>query len=500
MRTLPLLAALALAASPTVAQDGGPWPWVHDDPDAVSILLMGDTNVQLRDEPETAFRDVMPTLAAADLRLLNLEGPFAGGSDDRDDPDVEHKNWRHSDPDQVAALTAAGIDAVGVANNVTYPREALMRSLAVLDAAGIPYAGGGENLEAAHRPVILTADDGTTVGFLQYAATVFPYNHAATPTRPGVAEIKVHTAYQPPHQLDKPGQPPVVVTWFDEASKARMVEDVRQLAERVDVVVTSYHWGVSGTDEPVGYQTDIAHAVIDAGADVVMGHGPHRYQQVEVYRGRPVFYSLAQGVFDDIRADRDRYFREGLLARLTVEGGEVTAASLVPTWRDDDNQLRLYDPTEGKGRELFGVLLSVNRGGAPLALVGREIQVGGVGADVDRALTTDRTAYAPGDAVALTLRNASTSPYSFEMCAAELQIRRKGGAYRGADGGWRHRACDDTPRTVGPGEGAAATITVPPDTPPGTYRVILDGRVGETPQAFITEPFEIGRRTERSAR
>ena len=498
MRSL-LAVALLLAAAPPRAQEA-PWPWVHDGPDVVSVLLMGDTNVQLRERPETAFRDVLPTLAAADLRLLNLEGPFAGGSDDRDNPDIPHKNWRHSDPDQVAALTAAGISAVGVANNVTYPRAALMRSLAVLDAAGVPYAGGGADLDAAHRPVILETDDGTTVGFLQYAATVFPYDHAATATQPGVAEIKVYTAYEPPHQLDKPGQPPVVVTWLDEGSEARMVADVRRLAERVDVVVASFHWGVSGTSDPVGYQTDIARAVIDAGADVVMGHGTHRYQRVETYRGRPVFYGLGQGVFDDVRADRDRYFREGLLARIAIEGGAVTGASLVPTWREDDNQLRLYDPTEGRGRDLFGDLLAVNEGGAPLALVGREISVGGVGADADRPLTTDRAAYAPGDAVTLRLRNASLAGYSFEMCAAELQIRREGGKYRGADGGWRYRTCDDAARTVAPGENGAASITIPPDTPPGTYRVILDGRVGETPQAFVTESFTVGALTESSAR
>ena len=488
MRVLPL-AALLLSV-PASAQA---WPWVHDGPGVTSVLMMGDTNIQLRERPETAFRDIMPTLAAADLRLLNLEGPFAGGSDDREDPDIGHKNWRHSNPDQVAALTAAGISAVGVANNVTYPRAALVRSLAVLEAAGVPYAGGGENLEAAHRPVVLETDDGTRVGFLQYAATVFPYDHAATPTLPGVAEIKVYTAYQPPHQLDKPGQPPVVVTWLDEESEARMVEDVRRLAERVDVVVASYHWGVSGTSEPVDYQSAIARAVIDAGADVVMGHGTHRYQRVETYRGRPVFYGLGQGVFDDVRADRDRYFREGLLARVTIEGGAVTGASLVPTWREDDNQVRLYDPNQGRGRDLFGKLLSVNEGGAPLALVGREISVGGVGTDADRPLTTDRGAYAPGDAVALRLRNTSVAPYGFEVCAAELQVRLEGGAYRGADGGWRHRACDDTPRTLARDGIAPMTITVPTDTPPGTYRVILDGRVGETPQAFITEPFEVTR-------
>ncbi len=376
MKNLSFLLLGFMLAAPLYAQPE-PWPWVEDGPQVTSILLMGDTNIQLRDSPEAAFSQVMPTLNAADLRILNLEGPFAGASTDPRMPDIPHKDWQHSEPDQVAALTAAGIDAVGVANNVTYPWQALMRSLEVLDRVGVPYAGGGEDLEAAHRPVILQKN-GLRVGFMQYAATVFPYNHAATETQPGIAEIKVYTAYQPPPNLDKPGQPPVVITWLDEASEARMVEDIRNLKTQADIVIVSFHWGVSDTSEPVSYQSDIGKAVIDAGADVVFGHGPHRYQKIEVYKGKPIFHSLAQFAFDDQRSERYRRFREGLLVRLAVRDKQIQTVSLIPTWREDDNFVRLYDPNEGKGRELFGYLQSVNEKGAELKLAGKEIVVQGL--------------------------------------------------------------------------------------------------------------------------
>lgn len=353
------------------------WTWQMDGAGVTSILLIGDTNIQLRKHPEEAFKHVMPTLKTADLRIMNLEGPFAGASKDPLNPDIPHKDWVHSEPDQVTALTAANIDAVGVANNVTYPWQALMRSLKVLDKAGIPYAGGGENIDAAHEPVILEKN-GVRIGFMQYAATVFPFNHAATEIQPGIAEIKVHTAYIPPPNLDKPGQPPIVKTWLDEASKARMVEDIKRLKAQVDVVVTSYHWGVSDTKEPVSYQTDIGRAVIDAGADVVFGHGPHRYQKVELYKGKPILHSVAQFAFDDLRKNRNVRFKEGLLVRLAVKDKKLAGVSLVPSWREDDNFVRLYDPNEGKGRELFGYLKSVNEGGAGLKIVGKEIVVQGI--------------------------------------------------------------------------------------------------------------------------
>jgi len=363
-----------MAGALTVFQLNGssdPWPFTMEGEDQ-SIILMGDTNFQYREKPEEAFKYVLPTLDEADFKFLNLEGPFAGGTDNPELSDIPHKDWRHSNADQVKALTAANIDVVGVANNVTYPWQALMRSLHVLDEAGVKYVGGGKNIEVAHQPVILEKK-GLKVGFMQYAATVFPTNHAATEHQPGIAQIKVHTAYQAPRNLDKPGQPPVVITWMDEESEAMMVSDIARLKAKTDIVIVSYHWGVSNTTDPVSYQSDIAKAVIDAGADVVFGHGPHKYQRIEVYKNKPIFYSLGQGVFDDLRKDRYKRCKEGLLVRIAVKNKCIHTVSMVPTWREDDNFLRLYDPNVGRGKELLGYLKSVNSGGAELEILNQEI-------------------------------------------------------------------------------------------------------------------------------
>jgi len=378
MKKLSLLTAIITLFQINAKAQEDPWPWVVDGPDVTSVLLMGDNNIQHRQNPEEAFRYVMGTFEEADLKILNLEGALAGSSKDPLVRDIPHKLWTHSEPDQVWALTAAGISAVGVANNVTYPWQAMMKSLEVLDEAGIAHAGGGKNLEAAHQPVILEAN-GLKVGFMQYAATVFPFNHAATESRPGIAQIQVHTAYQPPRNLDKPGQPPYVITWLDEDSKQRMVNDVKKLSREADVVICSYHWGVSGTREPVSYQSEIGKAVIDAGADVVFGHGPHKYQKVEIYKGKAILHSLAQFAFDDtLEGNRSKRMREGLLCRLAIENGTISRISLVPSWREDDNFVRLYDPNTGKGRELLGYLRSVNVGGAELNIEGREIVIEGL--------------------------------------------------------------------------------------------------------------------------
>ncbi len=364
-----------LAVNLTRAQQ--PWPFLKDDAQSHTILLLGDNNFQYREKPELAFQNIQPTLDKADFVFLNLEGAFAGGTDDSNQSDMPHKNWRHSNPEQVTALTAARIDAVGIANNVTYPWQAMLKSIEVLDRANVKYTGGGNNIEEAHKPVIIEKN-GLKVGFIQYAATVFPTNHAATENQAGIAEIKVHTAYQPPKNLDKPGQPPYVITWMDEKSKEIMVNDIKKLKKEADIVIASFHWGVSGTTQIVKYQEDIAYTVIDSGADVVFGHGPHKYQKIEVYKGSPIFYSLGQGVFDDRRNDRYLNNKEGLIVRLEIVAKRLKSASVVPTWREDGLELKLYDPNEGRGKELLGYLHSVNEEGAELEVIGKEIKVKGL--------------------------------------------------------------------------------------------------------------------------
>ena len=361
---------LCLSALATHAE---PWPWVDDGSDAneVSVLLMGDTNLQGRSDPAAAYRHVRDTLLAADLRFANLECALAGSSTDPLVDDIPHKRWIHSEPDQVAALESVRMSAVGVANNVNYPWQAMLKSIAVLADAGIAHTGGGHDLGEARAPVILDVR-GTRVGFIQYAATVFPFNHAATDTRPGIAPIVVSTAYQAPPNLDKPGQPPIVLTWVDDASLAAMRADIEALAARSDVVVASYHWGISNSTDVVDYQRVVGRAAIDAGADVVMGHGPHTYQQIEMHRGRPIFHSIGQFVFDDrLRLGKHE---EGLLIRLLIRDRQVAGISLVPSWRDATNLVRLHSPQSDKGRELLGYLRSVNDpDGAELDVVGDEI-------------------------------------------------------------------------------------------------------------------------------
>lgn len=343
---------LLLFGTTLSAQSPQNWNWTNNtnQDNKVSLILLGDTNIQNREDPTTAFQYIMPTLQAADMRFCNLEGTFAGTSPDPNIADIPHKfSWKHSDPAMVEGMVAGGFEVVGVANNVTYPYTALQKSLKVLDKKGIQYVGGGDNLEEAHRPVIIEKK-GTKIGFLQYACTTFPYEHAAKKNQPGIAEVKVITSYQAPPNWDKPAQPALVHAAPDKASLARMEQDIKDLKAKADIVVVSYHWGVSNTFDPVDYQKVIGRTAIESGADIIFGHGPHKIQAIEMWKERPIFYSVGNSVFDWWKG---RPSLDGLLVRMVTNNKKLEEISFVPLQRNEDNDPILYNPNSKMGQEIL---------------------------------------------------------------------------------------------------------------------------------------------------
>lgn len=225
-------------------------------------------------------------------------------------------------------LAKMGFDAVGCANNVTYGADAISASLAILDEMGIEHTGAGVDRLSARAPAIVERD-GVRIGFLQYTSTYHPIGHEAADGNAGVATVKAYTAYKPHHDvLQMPGAPATAVTWADVDHLGTMADDIERLSRDVDFVVASYHWGVGLEVRPTEYQVEIAHAAIDAGAGLVMGHGPHVVQPVEMYRDKPVFYGL--GDF----ATRNQ--RTGLVVWVDIDGRDVAGLACSPVAHDPD--------------------------------------------------------------------------------------------------------------------------------------------------------------------
>jgi poly-gamma-glutamate synthesis protein (capsule biosynthesis protein) len=287
----------------------------------VSMVLVGDVNLMNVADPAVPFARIGGELRGADLVFANLEcclyEPPEGHA-------VEHEGF-FADPDIAGeALKIGGIAAVGLANNVNYGTPAILASMARLDRLGIPHTGAGATLTAARAPAIVERA-GLRVGFVQRSSVYWPTNHEATERGCGIAVLRGHTAYQvPAHKthpeippMNRPGVPPIVVTWADRAYLAAFADDVAALRQTADIVVASCHWGLG--EEVLDYMAEIAHAAIDAGADVVVGHGPHYSLPVEVYRGKPIFYGLGSFSFHTGHGGRRHGDWIGMMAQ--VEAG-----------------------------------------------------------------------------------------------------------------------------------------------------------------------------------
>lgn len=332
------------------------WSWSQQPGgDDATLILVGDTNIQGRDDPAGAFKHVSATLNAADLLYGQLEGPLCPPSEDPETPDIAHKlMWRHSEPGMAEGYKAAGFKAFACASNVCYPPRAALASNATLDLAGIARCGAGANLEEARKPAILEAN-GIRFGFLSYTSVFWHVNHAATAESAGCATIKIHTGYQPGRRaLEMPGTPPLILTVPDREELAAMENDIRQLKEQVDLVVMSCHWGISGSPDIADYQQTVGRAAIDAGADVVFGHHPHVVQGTELYRGKPIFYSLGNFAFDWVRMLGRNL--DGIMIRLIVSKEGIKDLCVVPVQRDEDNLIAILDPSAPQGGAIIDKL------------------------------------------------------------------------------------------------------------------------------------------------
>lgn len=342
-----------------------------------TLILTGEINLKTVTDPTVPFARVTRELGEADVLFANLEcllaePPAACVADQA----AFHRTREGFYAGRVAgeALKLAGFDGVGCANNVTYGEEAIRASLARLQELGIPVTGAGLNREEAHRPLIIEKR-GVRFGFMQRTSIFWPRGQAAGPHSPGVATLAAHTAYQP-RVANRPGVPPIILTMADDAELAEYVEELKALRPQVDILVSSHHWGLR--DEVLAYQKQIAHAAIDAGADIVMGHGVHAITPIEIYKGKPIFYGLGCFSFNEGHGGRDSTATAvdwlGLLVRVIIEDKQVVKVTGVPVRHNQANETLIRSVADE--RDAMDRLIAASKQlGASLTVRGDELVV-----------------------------------------------------------------------------------------------------------------------------
>ncbi len=268
----------------------------------------------------------------ADICMVNNEFPYS----DRGAP-LEGKTYAfRSKPSNVSILTDMGVDIAGIANNHAFDHgeTAFLDTLDTLAGAGIPYVGGGHNIEEAASPVIIEKG-GMKIGFVaatQIERNWSPDTRGATDTQPGVMRT------------------------FTESELPRFLEAIRKADAMCDFLVVFVHWGSENTDVLDGHQTGQAAAYAEAGADLIVGCHPHCLQGLGMCGQVPVIYSLGNYWFNSKRVDT-------ALLKVVVEDCRISSLQMIPALQHDCRT----DHVEGSEADrIISYLNSISIGGAHL--------------------------------------------------------------------------------------------------------------------------------------
>jgi capsule synthesis protein PGA_cap len=248
------------------------------------------------------LREIEPILQRADLCVTNLEGPLSARSFREHGPEAE---VFRGPLETAGILRRAGIDLVHVANNhiLQHGPNAFATTIGALKEQGLTPIGLAT--PGSREPVLRTVN-GVRLGFL--------------------ASSLVTERYAPGQRL------------YDDSPLPVLLERIARLRTSVDVVVVSIHWGLEATAQPTREVVDAAHAMVDAGATIVLGHHPHWFQPVERVGRALIAYSLGDFVFDLFW---DRRLVESAILSVDLDVGGVVDYELIPIRFERDYQVRI---------------------------------------------------------------------------------------------------------------------------------------------------------------
>ncbi|MEI7480463.1 MAG: CapA family protein, partial [bacterium] len=270
----------------------------------VSLIAVGDISysravgrvVKKQNNINYPLLKIQDYLKTGDIVFGNLETPITAGRDI-----VDFEMVFRSNPGTETALKQSGFSILSLANNHTpnFGNKGLMDTMKYLDSEGIKHIGAGKDNQEANQPVFIEVK-GIKFAFLAYNdSDVVPASYEGGTNHPGTAFMRV----------------------------GKMSEAVKEVKTKADYVIVSMHSGTEYVNSPNDSQKNFAHGAIDAGADIIIGHHPHVVQTVEQYKGKYIFYSLGNFVFDQPQSSDTK---EGLTVKVNFSKSEIGKISLVP--------------------------------------------------------------------------------------------------------------------------------------------------------------------------
>ena len=261
-------------------------------------------------DPAYFFRNVQPIFAQDDLTIVNFEGTLTE-SEEREDKQFAFK----AAPAYAEILTAGSVEAANMANNHSkdYGEQSYTDTIKALEDRGI---------------------------------TTFGYDRLAVMDIKGV----------------KVGLLGTYVLREGLGIKDSMIANLESLKEQgAQIIIASFHWGSEKAYEPDSTQIELAHAAIDNGADLVLGHHPHVLEGIEEYQGKNIVYSLGNFCFGGNAYPSDMntmIFQQ----TFTIKDGELqqdNVKNIIPCRISSEDGYNNYQPTPAEGEQKDDILQKI---------------------------------------------------------------------------------------------------------------------------------------------
>ena len=340
---------------------------LKEEPGDIIITGVGDMifNEQISNLPEPYHQQLFRLMQEADIAYGNLEFSM------NEHPEAQRPFYNFRAPTEfVWEVASIGINMVSMANNhaLDFGPEGLRDCLKALDRAQITHAGAGLTLAAAREPgttgVQSQKTDFALLSYMRYWTQKY---RCADPSAPCLATINPATILV----AKEGGQVEAIEGPLENDIKA-MEDDIVMAKRHSDIVMVSLHNHDVSHHRAYGIQENIPpteeimyRKAIDAGADIVIGSGPHVLRGIEIYKGKPIFYSLSDFIYQyrtpdkipiDLIHQRDGEIArptnvsvwdrrdtpqtmEGILIRMTLNAEKLRRIEFIPVSIDDEGPL-----------------------------------------------------------------------------------------------------------------------------------------------------------------
>ena len=311
--------------------------------DGFSLAAVGDCIIArpISQTQDTLFKGVVKILQEPDATFGNFEGTTIDRHHFTGHPEAEFGGvWIIGTPAVAKDLKTMGFDLVSRANNhaTDWGIEGMRSTSQALEEAGLVHAGVGEHLAAARKAQYFDTPKGR-VALISMASSFTPLSRAIPPVgeapgRPGLNALrttryslvtreelqilrKIHDE-QPigfirpiPNETPNPNELELFGVNYrvgdhrgfsykmNPTDEREILKSIRQAKQMSDFVIVTIHAHEPGnwSEQPGDFLPILAHEAIDAGADEFIGHGPHQLRGIETYKGKPIFYSLGDFIF-----------------------------------------------------------------------------------------------------------------------------------------------------------------------------------------------------------